>query len=87
MHAVRKNRYVILAKDIEKGYKANVKKEDTDFAFYQWLGFLRIFFSLSLLLNNHVSPVTDGVGSLSCTNLFNPLASIRIHSFLYKEYR
>jgi hypothetical protein len=26
MHAVRKNRYVVLAKDIEKGYKANVKK-------------------------------------------------------------
>ncbi|KAI9146350.1 26S protease regulatory subunit 6B, partial [Paraphysoderma sedebokerense] len=35
MHAVRKNRYVILSKDIEKGYKANVKKQDTDFAFYK----------------------------------------------------
>ena len=35
MHAVRKNRYVILAKDIEKGYKANVKKSDTDFDFYK----------------------------------------------------
>ncbi|KXS19216.1 26S proteasome subunit P45 [Gonapodya prolifera JEL478] len=34
MHAVRKNRYVILTKDLEKGYKANVKKGDTDFQFY-----------------------------------------------------
>lgn len=35
MQAVRKNRYVILNKDIEKGYKANVKKADTDFEFYK----------------------------------------------------
>ncbi|CAG8634569.1 21437_t:CDS:2 [Cetraspora pellucida] len=35
MQAVRKNRYVILSKDIEKGYKANVKKADTDFEFYK----------------------------------------------------
>ncbi len=35
MHAVRKNRYVILPKDFEKGYKANVKKNDTEFEFYQ----------------------------------------------------
>ncbi|EFJ51661.1 26S proteasome regulatory complex [Volvox carteri f. nagariensis] len=35
MLAVRKNRYVILPKDFEKGYKANVKKSDTEFAFYQ----------------------------------------------------
>ncbi|RIB10371.1 26S protease regulatory subunit 6B [Gigaspora rosea] len=35
MQAVRKNRYVILSKDIEKGYKANVKKVDTDFEFYK----------------------------------------------------
>jgi 26S proteasome regulatory subunit T3 len=35
MHAVRKNRYVILTKDLEKGYKANVKKSDTDFGFYK----------------------------------------------------
>ena len=27
-------RYVILPKDFEKGYKANVKKSDTEFAFY-----------------------------------------------------
>jgi len=33
MHAVRKNRYVILTKDLEKGYKANVKKSYTDFEF------------------------------------------------------
>jgi len=35
MHAVRKNRYVILSKDIEKGYKVNVKKKDHDFDFYK----------------------------------------------------
>ncbi len=35
MHAVRKNRYVILPKDLEKGYKANVKKSDNEFAFYK----------------------------------------------------
>ncbi|RKP08599.1 26S protease regulatory subunit 6B, partial [Thamnocephalis sphaerospora] len=35
MHAVRKNRYVILSKDIEKGYRAQVKKADTDFEFYK----------------------------------------------------
>eukprot|EP00891_Asterochloris_glomerata_P006877 jgi/Astpho2/6877/e_gw1.00106.20.1_t len=35
MHAVRKNRYVILPKDFEKGYKANVKKNDHDFEFYR----------------------------------------------------
>ncbi|KAK1597258.1 hypothetical protein QYE76_013485 [Lolium multiflorum] len=35
MHAVRKNRYVILPKDIEKGYQTNVKKPETDFDFYK----------------------------------------------------
>ncbi|KAL5699833.1 26s proteasome regulatory subunit 6B [Ranunculus cassubicifolius] len=35
MHAVRKNRYVILRKDFEKGYRTNVKKPDTDFDFYK----------------------------------------------------
>ncbi|KAI7744946.1 hypothetical protein M8C21_008142, partial [Ambrosia artemisiifolia] len=35
MHAVRKNRYVILPKDLEKGYRTNVKKPDTDFDFYK----------------------------------------------------
>jgi len=34
MQAVRKNRYVILPKDFEKGYKANVKSNTADFAFY-----------------------------------------------------
>ncbi|GKD75084.1 26S proteasome regulatory subunit 6B-like protein [Tanacetum coccineum] len=34
MHAVRKNRYVILPKDFEKGYRTNEKKPDTDFDFY-----------------------------------------------------
>lgn len=35
MQAVRKNRYVILPKDFEKGYKANVKGSSTDFEFYR----------------------------------------------------
>jgi len=35
MLAVRKNRYVILPKDFEKGYKANVKSNREDFEFYR----------------------------------------------------
>jgi len=35
MQAVRKNRYVIVPKDFEKGYKANVKKDTADFDFYR----------------------------------------------------
>ncbi|PWA38181.1 26S proteasome regulatory subunit 6B [Artemisia annua] len=35
MHAVRKNIYVILPKDFDKGYRTNVKKPDTDFDFYK----------------------------------------------------
>merc|ERR1712146_401298 len=35
LQAVRENRYVILPKDFEKGYKANTKKADTDFDFYK----------------------------------------------------
>ena len=35
MHAVRKNRYVILPKDFDKGYKTNVKKPSDEFAFYK----------------------------------------------------
>ena len=35
VHLLLPNRYVILPKDFEKGYKANVKKSDTEFAFYQ----------------------------------------------------
>ena len=35
MHAVRKNRYVVLNKDFEKGYRAHVKKSDLDFEFYK----------------------------------------------------
>jgi len=35
MQAVRKNRYVVLPKDFEKGYKANTAKNDTEFAFYR----------------------------------------------------
>jgi len=34
MQAVRKNRYVILPKDFEKGYKAHVKGDADDFQFY-----------------------------------------------------
>jgi len=35
MHAVRKNRYVILPKDFDKGYKTVVHKPNDDFAFYK----------------------------------------------------
>ncbi|KAJ1501586.1 26s proteasome regulatory subunit 6B [Coelomomyces lativittatus] len=35
MQAVRKNRYVILPKDIEKGYKTSVKKSENEFEFYK----------------------------------------------------
>jgi 26S proteasome regulatory subunit T3 len=35
MQAVRKNRYVILPKDFEKGYKSNVKQSNVDFEFYK----------------------------------------------------
>ena len=35
LHAVRKNRYVVLPKDFDKGYKANIKKSDHDFEFYK----------------------------------------------------
>merc|ERR1712086_592838 len=31
MHAVRKNRYVVIPKDFEKGYKNNTKKQEADF--------------------------------------------------------
>ena len=34
MQAVRENRYVILSKDFEKGYKSNVKKDETEHEFY-----------------------------------------------------
>lgn len=35
MQAVRKNRYVVLQTDFETAYKANVQKDDQDFAFYK----------------------------------------------------
>jgi 26S proteasome regulatory subunit T3 len=35
MLAIRKNRYVILQKDFEQAYQANVKKSDNDFEFYK----------------------------------------------------
>ena len=34
MQAVRKNRYVILQKDVENGYKTHTKKSEQEFAFY-----------------------------------------------------
>ncbi|KAI6175910.1 AAA domain-containing protein [Aphelenchoides bicaudatus] len=34
MHAVRENRYVVLTKDFDKAYKAVVRKDHDDFAFY-----------------------------------------------------
>lgn len=35
MQAVRENRYIILAKDFEKGYKSNVKKDEQEHEFYK----------------------------------------------------
>lgn len=35
MQAVRRNRYVILPKDFEKGYKSHVKSNTSDFEFYR----------------------------------------------------
>merc|ERR1712086_894649 len=35
MLAVRKNRYLILNKDFEKGYKNNIKKDETEHEFYK----------------------------------------------------
>merc|ERR1719311_971673 len=35
MQAVRNNRYVVLPKDFEKGYKSNTQKNDKDFEFYR----------------------------------------------------
>lgn len=34
LQAVRKNRYVVLPKDFDKGYKNAIKRSDTDFEFY-----------------------------------------------------
>lgn len=35
MCAIRENRYVILSKDFEKGYKDNIKKDDSEHEFYK----------------------------------------------------
>mmetsp|Transcript_63338 Transcript_63338/g.125210 ORF Transcript_63338/g.125210 Transcript_63338/m.125210 type:complete len:415 (-) Transcript_63338:224-1468(-) len=35
MQAVRNNRYMVMPKDFEKGYKANTQKNDKDFEFYK----------------------------------------------------
>jgi 26S proteasome regulatory subunit T3 len=35
MQAIRKNRYMILQQDFQKGYEAHVKKRDVDFEFYK----------------------------------------------------
>jgi len=35
MHAVRKNRYVIIPADFEKGYTNNIQKDESDFDFYK----------------------------------------------------
>ena len=35
LHAVRKNRYVILSEDFDKGYKSNTNKKETEYAFYR----------------------------------------------------
>lgn len=35
MQAIRKNRYIILPKDLEKGYQTHVKKTENEYAFYK----------------------------------------------------
>jgi 26S proteasome regulatory subunit T3 len=35
LQAVRKNRYVVMPKDFEKGYKSSVRKPGDEFSFYQ----------------------------------------------------
>ena len=35
MHAVRENRYIILAKDFEKAYKKVVNKDQQELEFYK----------------------------------------------------
>ena len=35
MHAVRENRYIVLPKDFEKGYKNNIKKDESEHDFYK----------------------------------------------------
>jgi len=35
LHAVRANRYVVMAQDFDKAYKNNTKKSESEFAFYQ----------------------------------------------------
>ncbi|KAH9521921.1 26S proteasome regulatory subunit 6B isoform X1 [Dermatophagoides farinae] len=35
MHAVRENRYVVLPKDFEKGYKNTIKKDESEHEFYK----------------------------------------------------
>ena len=35
MHAVRENRYIVLPKDFEKGYKNNIKKDESEHEFYK----------------------------------------------------
>lgn len=35
MHAVRENRYIVLPKDFEKGYKNNIKKDEAEHEFYK----------------------------------------------------
>lgn len=35
MHAVRENRYIVLGKDFEKGYKNNIKKDEQEHEFYK----------------------------------------------------
>jgi 26S proteasome regulatory subunit T3 len=35
MQAVRANRYVVMPKDFEKGYKSSTHKNDEEFEFYR----------------------------------------------------
>ncbi|KAK2586299.1 hypothetical protein KPH14_001549 [Odynerus spinipes] len=62
MHAVRENRYIVLAKDFEKGYKNNIKKDESEHEFYNlnilWDYYAVIFtiFTKMPLFSNKFSP-------------------------------
>ena len=37
LQAIRKNRYIVLTKDLEKAYKKVVKRTDSEYEFYSWV--------------------------------------------------
>lgn len=78
MHAVRKNRYVILPKDFEKGYQINVKKPDTDFEFYKWLVLeAHMIMPLLGLLKVIITKAASG----DMEQLYSPMEGLSVRTF------